>query len=370
MRLITNPAETGEPVRRWQFILFWIAAALLFFWLLSILGDVTLPFMIGIAIAYLMNPLTERLVRTGMPRWAATSVALLLFTLAGLLAFLLMMPIVISQVSDLIVRVPQWIAKLRQLGEPLVDRFFGEDATSVANISQALNDNMEKALNVGGAVVAGLISSSFAVFSLISILVITPVVAFYLLRDWPGLVKRVDDLLPRQQAPVIRRLGAEVDRTLAGFLRGQASVCLILGFYYALALTLVGVPSGFFIGLTSGLLSFIPYVGSLFGFFAGTIIAYVTFGSWIKVGVVVALFMFGQFLEGYVLAPKLVGDRVGLHPVWIIFALMAGGSLFGFAGLLLAVPVAAVLGVLIRFGVGQYRTSPYYTGIETTIIEK
>ena len=213
--------------------------------------------------------------------------------------------------------------------------------------------------------IAGVVTSSVALANLLSLLFITPVVAFYLLRDWDRLKNQTNSLLPQRHAETIRQQLALVDRTLAGFVRGQATVCLVLAAYYGIGLTVIGVDFGLVVGIGIGLISFIPYLGSITGFVVSVGIALAQFDSWLPVGLVVGLFAFGQFLEGYVLTPRLVGDRVGLHPVWVIFALLAGGSLFGFVGLLLAVPAAAVIGVLTRFAVLRYRKSRYYQGDPT-----
>jgi predicted PurR-regulated permease PerM len=201
-----------------------------------------------------------------------------------------------------------------------------------------------------------------AIANLLSLFFITPVVTFYLLRDWDRIVAKIDALLPRQHAGVIRAQSREIDTTLAGFARGQATVCLILATYYATALMIAGLPFGLVVGMAAGLLTFIPYLGAIGGFVIAFGIALVNFDGWSGPIAVAAIFAAGQVVEGNVLTPKLVGDRVGLHPVWIIFALLAGGTLFGFLGLLLAVPVSAGIGVLVRFALSRYLASPVYLG--------
>ena len=198
--------------------------------------------------------------------------------------------------------------------------------------------------------------------NLISLLVITPVVAFYLLRDWDRLIARIDTWLPRDHAETIRERVREVDRTLAGFLRGQGTVCLILGLFYAIALSIAGLDFGLVVGLVAGLLSFIPYVGAIIGLVLSVGLALLQFDDWLRVAIVAGIFFVGQAVEGNFLTPKLVGESVGLHPVWIIFGLLAGGALFGFVGVLLAVPAAAVIGVGVRFALDRYLQSPYYRG--------
>jgi predicted PurR-regulated permease PerM len=212
-------------------------------------------------------------------------------------------------------------------------------------------------------VISGILSRGLALFDVLSVMFITPVVAFYLLRDWDLMVHKVDGWLPRHHADVVREQVKAVNVTLSGFVRGQATVCLALGALYAAGLTVAGLDFGLVIGLLSGVLSFIPYVGSLFGFVVSVGLALLQFDDLWRVAIVIGIFLFGQAMEGNVLTPKLVGDKVGLHAVWVMFALLAGGSLFGFLGVLLAVPVAAVIGVLTRFALRQYLNSRYYYGV-------
>jgi predicted PurR-regulated permease PerM len=203
--------------------------------------------------------------------------------------------------------------------------------------------------------------------NLLSLLVVTPIVAFYLLTDWDRMVARVDSWLPRQHVETLRGLAREMNDAMAGFIRGQAVVCLLLGLFYAVGLSLAGLNFGLLIGLAAGILSFIPYVGSFVGFVLSIGIAIVQFWpNWIHIAVVVAIFAAGQFMEGNFLSPKLVGNRVGLHPVWLMFALFAFGYLFGFAGLLMAVPLAAATGVLTRFALRKYLSSPFYLGADVS----
>lgn len=215
---------------------------------------------------------------------------------------------------------------------------------------------------MGGWFVENIVTQGIAVFDILTLLIITPVVAFYLLRDWPKVTRSVDTLVPRKQHGLFRRALKDIDATLSGFLRGQALVCLCLGLIYSIGLSLVGLEYGATIGIIAGVLSFIPYVGSTFGLVVSMVLAFIQFDDGLSIGLTLAVFLFGQALEGYVLTPKLVGDRVGLHPVWILFALFAGGSLLGFVGILIAVPVAAVIGVLIRLGLSHYKESSLYKG--------
>jgi predicted PurR-regulated permease PerM len=213
-----------------------------------------------------------------------------------------------------------------------------------------------------GGLLVGLVSSGVALINLLSLLFITPLVAFYLLRDWPKITARIDHWLPKAEAKTVRAQLREIDRTLAGFARGQALVCLALAIFYAVTLTAAGLDFGVLVGLFAGLASFIPFLGAFGGGLLSIGLALIQFPTWSQVFVIAVIFVAGQIIEGYVLTPKLVGDRVGLHPVWIIFALMVGGALFGFLGLLLAVPAAAAAGVLVRFAIERYLASPFYRG--------
>ena len=217
----------------------------------------------------------------------------------------------------------------------------------------------------GLALVKGIWESGLALLNLLSLVFITPIVAFYLLRDWDRIIERVKNWLPRAYADDILEQARQIDETLAGFVRGQGLVCLILAVYYSVILSVVGLEFGLIVGIGAGLISFVPFVGAISGFVAGLGLAVFQFDSWAWVGVVAAIFVVGQVLEGNVLTPKLVGERVGLHPVWVIFGALAGGALFGFVGVLIAVPVTAVVGVLMRYALGQYLDSRLYHGPST-----
>ena len=344
---------------------FWAAVAagaLLLLWLLS---PMLLPFVAGMAIAYFLDPVADRLERAGMGRTAATALITALFFIAVIAVLLLILPVLQSQLAGFLSRLPDYVLALRDLIAPLAERVLGEIDWDqpAAELKRVLTEHRDQALALLRNVLGGLLGGGLAVLNILSLVVITPVVAFYLLRDWDRLTARVDALLPRPQAETIRAQAREIDRVLAGFARGQASVCLILAAYYGLALSLIGLDFGLVIGLSAGLLSFIPYVGAGLGLIASVGLALIQFGlDYVMVGAVLAVFVLGQAVEGNFLTPKLVGAQVGLHPVWIIFGLLAGASLFGFVGMLLAVPVFAVIGVLVRFALQRYEDSRLYHG--------
>ena len=304
-----------------------------------------------------------RLEAAGLSRTLATTaltVVFLVFLAGGLL---LLVPLVAGQLTGFIARLPAYIDALRgqieQLYQLLESRL---DPALIAKLKQALAGSADELIGWGTRALGRLISGGVALANLLSLLIITPVVTFYLLRDWDHLVERIDGWLPKHQAEMIRAQVREVDRMLAGFVRGQSSVCLILAVFYAVGLTAAGLEFGLLIGLAAGALTFIPFVGAAVGLVASVGMALVQFDDWTRIAIVAVIFVVGQFLEGNFLTPKLVGDRVGLHPVWVIFALLAGGLLFGLVGVLLAVPVAAFVGVLIRFTLRRYLDSVYYWG--------
>jgi len=346
---------------------FWIVGFLVFLAAVYVLRGIMLPFVAGMAVAYFCDPIADRLERLGASRTVAVSLIIGLFLVVFIAFFLLMVPLVIDQIGGLARRMPSIVAWLRDWAEPHIARLAPHVGTEeLEKLRQMALNSLSTGLRWIGQVLRELITQGAALADFVSLLVITPIVAFYLLRDWDLMVEAVDGWLPRQHRTVIRRLAAEVDRTLSGFVRGQATVCVLLGVFYALALTVVGLEFGLVIGLIAGLISFVPFVGSLVGFVASVGVAIYQFGhlanDWTTVGIVAGVFAIGQAVEGNYLTPKLVGEQVGLHAVWVIFALLAGGALFGFTGVLLAMPVAAVIGVLTRFALEQYLGSPLYTG--------
>ncbi len=339
----------------------WSIAAAVFLVVMWFLGDVILPFVLGGAVAYGLDPVADRLERWGLGRAAAT----VLITLVAVVIFVVMalavIPTLVEQAVALVNVAPQLALDLQGF---LTERFpslMDENST----IRQSLVSLGEMIQSKGGALVDGLLTSALSLLNILVLVVIVPVVAFYMLLDWDRMVAKIDDLLPRDHAPVIRHLAYRIDRTLASFIRGQGTVMLVLGVFYAVGLMLAGLQFGLVVGAIAGLLSFIPYVGAIVGGLLAIGLALFQFwGTWLPIGIVAAVFFAGQFLEGNILTPKLVGNSVGLHPVWLIFALSVFGTLFGFVGMLVAVPVAAALGVLTRFALEQYKAGLLYQGVE------
>ncbi|PID36703.1 MAG: AI-2E family transporter [Rhodobacterales bacterium] len=338
---------------------YWSVAAILFFAALWLLGDVILPFVIGGAIAYFLDPVADRLENMGLSRVMATVlisvIALLVFTIAALM----IVPLLVGQTVALAETVP---ALARDLHAFLLQKF-PNVIQDESVLSKSLATLGTKIQEYSGTLFQALLSSAQSVISVAVMIVVVPVVAFYMLLDWDHMIASIDAQLPRDHAPTIRRLAHEIDRTLASFVRGQGTVCLALGSYYALALMIIGLDFGIVVGFIAGLITFIPYVGALVGGALAIGLGLFQFwGEWWLIGGVAAIFAAGQFIEGNILTPKLVGTSVGLHPVWLMFALAAFGALFGFVGMLVAVPVAAVIGVLVRFVLDGYQRGPLYQG--------
>lgn len=347
-----------------QQIVFWffvLAGLLGFVW---VLNDMLTPFVLGFVIAYLTGPLVVRLHRLGVSRTLAVSFVLSSFVFAIVFAVLASFPVLQSQGALFVEAVPSYIAQLREWAMPLMEKLSGyvsSDALSPA-VKENAGQYAGKALSWISGVLTNIWSGGMAVFDVLSLIIVTPVVSFYLLRDWDRIVAKIDGWLPREHAKTVHRLFGEMDASISGFMRGQAMVCLCLGTIYGTALEVAGVNFGFLIGAVAGVLSFIPYVGSIVGFITAVLVAWFQFKTLMMLMVVCGIFGVGQLIEGNVLTPKLVGDKVRLHPLWIIFALMAGGSLFGFVGIMIGVPVAAVIGVMVRFGLERYLESPFYKG--------
>jgi len=341
---------------------FWLAALVVFIVLLWLLSPILLPFVVGMALAYLLDPLANRLERLGASRTVAALAILGFFVLAFVLLLLIVAPVMASQLNSFLNNLPGYAQRLQAFvsdpSRPWVKYLLGETGGS----DVVVGDFVNQAAGYLTGMLGSLWSKGQALISLFSLIVITPVVAFYLICDWDRVVTSMDGWIPLAQRETVRGLAREINGTISAYVRGQSVVCLLLGCYYAIGLTLSGLSFGLLIGIASGLISFIPYVGSMTGLVLSLGVAIAQFfPDWSRILLVLGVFLVGQFLEGNVLAPKLVGRSVGLHPVWLMFALLAFGYLFGFVGLLLAVPLAAAIGVLVRFALQRYLESPLYT---------
>ncbi len=356
-------------------ILIWLALLGLLIYALVMLSGVLLPFVAGLTLGYLLDPLAERLERLGINRLGATLLLLAAFVLLFVLLMLLLVPVLAHQFAALLENLPGFALKLQQLvvdeGNKLIESYGGETMRKLG-ISNGLSpadfqNTIGSVVGQGSAYLIGVLKSLWSggttLINLFSLVIITPVVAFYILLDWRSMVANVDGWVPVKHREDVRSIARDIDRAFAGFARGQSLVCLFLGLWYGIGLTLAGLNFGFLIGITGGFLSFIPYVGSLAVLLFATAVAIVqSWPDWTLVALTVGVVVSGQFLEGNILSPNLVGASVGLHPVWVIFALLAFGALFGFSGLIMAVPLAAAGGVLARFALRKYLVSPLYTG--------
>jgi len=332
------------------------------------------------AIAYFLDPVADRLENLGLSRMMSTVVITVVGILTFMLMFLLVVPTLIGQLGQLITQIGEIVQNLPatwdRLKDWLTNRFPNLDLQGDFLREQitALGDAIQSR---GGDLVSALLSSAQGIINVIVLVIIVPVVTFYLLMDWDRMVAQLDDLLPRDHRDTIRQIFRDIDNTLSSFLRGQGTVCLILGAYYAIALMIAGLNFGLIIGLIVGLISFIPYIGALVGGALSIGLALFQWWgasidvdgqtvevatNWLRIGIVGGIFVVGQFLEGNILTPKLVGGSVGLHPVWLILALSVFGSLLGFVGMLVAVPVAAIIGVLARFLIAEYKAGLLYRG--------
>ncbi len=341
----------------------WVGLGLAFVGGLYLLQSILMPFLTGLLVAYAMNPAVKCFERWGISRGLGTAFMILSFFFSIALLLFIAIPFIQTELLRLASRVPLYGERLLTTLKPLIDEaslYIGPN--DIERLRSLAGSYMGNVISWGIRLITSILTNSLALANLISLIVITPVVAFYCLRDWEKIMTTIDRWLPRPYEPTLRRLFTEINGTIGGFARGQALVCLVIGLYYTIALTMVHLDFSFVVGVLIGVMAFIPYVGAILGFMLSIGIALAQFPDWASVGVVAGIFAVGQLLEGYLLIPYFVGDRIGLHPVWVIFALLAGGVLYGFVGILFALPVAAAIGVLTRHALQLYLKSPYYLG--------
>ncbi|MCG8508049.1 MAG: AI-2E family transporter [Rhodospirillales bacterium] len=339
----------------------WLAGFAVFCVLLFVLRGVLMPFVAGMLVAYFLDPVADRLEKAGCSRTIAVVIITGVFFLALATLIVLLIPILQAQITGFIGRLPAYFGILRGHIEPLVERLAQSlPGGELDQLRSALGAYAGNVVQWVGGIIRRLWSGGMALLNILSLVIITPLVAFYLLLDWDHMVARIDGLIPRSMVETVRGLAREIDSTLSAFVRGQATVCLLLGIFYAIGLTLVGLDFGLIIGLGTGTISFVPYFGMAIGLVAGMGLAFAQFSDWVPIALVAAVFAAGQVIEGNFLTPRMVGEKVGLHPVWVIFAVLAGGALFGFTGVLLSIPAAACIGVLVRFAVSRYQQSAVY----------
>ena len=355
--------------------LFWAAVFGAFLCALYVLGSAITPFAAGLALGYLLDPVVQKMEHLGFNRLGASLLILVIFVAVFVIVAIVIVPILENQLFNFAQRLPNYAMRLQEMaateGRALIRNYGGawlgafglDEQLSSAQIQKSIGDFVARGAQWLMDALRSLVSGSAALFSILSLLVITPVVAFYMLIDWDRMVADLDSWLPLDHRDHLRAIAKEINHALAGFIRGQSMVCLFLGLWYAIGLTLIGLDFGFLIGVIAGILSFIPYVGSLTALVLSIAVSLVQGWPSLQlflwaVGVVVC----GEFLEGYVISPKLVGESIGLHPVWLMFALLAFGKLFGFVGLVVAVPTAAAMGVLARHLIAAYLKSSVYRG--------
>ena len=337
----------------------WAGGLAVFLVAMYFIGGALAPYFVGAGIAYVMDPVADRLERWGLSRVWATVVITFSALIIFIVSLILLVPFLVDQVKAVADAVPGLFEALTKFLGERFPSLFQEDSS----LRQALTDAQASVQSASLKVLNTVLTSSVAVLDFVLLLVVAPVVAFYLLLDWDNMIARINSWLPLDHAGTIRELAGEIDKTLASFLRGQLTVMAFLAIFYATGLSLIGLDFGVFVGMFAGLISFIPYVGTALGGAMALGLALCQFwGDWAWIGAVAAVFIAGQFIEGNILTPKLVGDSVGLHPVALMFALSAFGLIFGFVGLLIAVPVAASIGVLARFGLKQYLNGRLYKG--------
>lgn len=326
---------------------------------LYMLRSVLLPFVVGIALAYFLNPFVRKMKKISRP-WA-TMIVLGTFLLILFPLILLIGGVAVSQIGQFFADLPQFISAF---GEKLTDWLHKlsvlAPSLGIENIEQVLQGNIGESFKPVAKVVKSIVQNGFALVNVISLLLIAPVVAFYMLRDWPDFVGKIYDLIPKKNKKAVKEFAEEVNRIISGYLRGQFLVCVILGSFYSCGLWLVNLNLGVLVGFLAGLISFIPYVGSISGFLMAMVLVVTQYGTLAKIIEVVAVFLIGQFIEGNFLTPKLVGENIGLHPVWVMFALLAGGALLGLLGMIIAVPVAACIGVMLKMMIRNYKKSAIY----------
>jgi predicted PurR-regulated permease PerM len=355
--------------------LMWAVVLAAIWYVLHVLGSVITPFAAGIALGYFFNPVVHRLERLGLNRLGASLLILGLFVVVLVIALVVAAPILGRQVIGLTLRLPDYAVRIQALvleeGNAFLAKYGGRwseslglgPSLSASQLQNSVGDFVAQGAQWLVNTLRSLVSSGAAVVNFLSLLVITPVVAFYILVDWNRMMDTIDGWLPHDHREQIRSVAREIDLALAGFLRGQSLVCVFLGLWYGVGLTLVGLDFGFLIGILGGVLSFIPYVGSMIVLVLGLGVALVQ--GWPDFHLLLMTFgvvAVGQFLEGYVISPKLVGESVGLHPVWLMFALFAFGELLGFVGLIIAVPAAAAIGVIVRRLIALYMAGPLFRG--------
>jgi predicted PurR-regulated permease PerM len=345
-------------------VLFWSVLLVLAVILLGLLRDVLLPFVLGTMLAYMLNPLVNLTTRSGLPRTAAAALVLLGGIVLIAFTMVTVVPLVLDQLQKFALRLPDLIAQLRGVVDDVARARLGPRYPEfAAHIDKGINALTDNWAAIASTAANSLLAQMRSLVNLVSLVLVTPLVAFYVLVDWEPMLARIDGWLPRQHEPAIRRLAVEINDAISAFIRGQGMVCLILAVFYAASLQAIGLEYGLLVGLATGISSFVPFVGWAIGFISAMALALAQFWpAMMPVLLVAGVFIAGQVLDAAFLSPRIVGSRIGLHPVWLLFALVAFSSLFGFVGVLVAVPIAAAIAVLVRFALAAYLDSELYKG--------
>jgi len=349
----------------------WAALALAVLWLVWLLAPILSPFVFAALLGWLGDPLVDRLQRAGRSRNTAVILVFSVMCLVLILALVILVPLLERQIITLVESLPGYRDWFVATALPWIEQKTGLQILAwldPTRIFSLVREHWEEAGGFASTVLGYVSRSGFALLGMVANIVLLPVLTFFFLRDWDLMIDRVGALIPRDQFPVVRKLAMESDAVLSGFLRGQLLVMLILGVMYGVGLWAVGLDLGILIGVIGGLLTFVPYLGPAAVIVLGGIAALVQFGDWQHLAGVAVVFTIGQIIESYWLTPKLVGDRIGLHPMAVIFAVLAGGQLFGFLGMLLALPVAAVTNVLLHYAHERYTASRLYAGDQPAIL--
>ncbi len=344
---------------RW---LWFLGAVAVFLLLVISLQPILMPFLVAALFAYLMDPVADKLEEKKLSRTASVSVVFFVMSIVGSLLALLIVPLLGKQLISFIYKLPDYVAWLQGHLLPYLNSTFGIhiDAVPIDEMKSLLKENWQQAGSIATHVVKSATASTMSVVTWVANIIIIPVVSFYLLRDWDKLMEKIRGVLPRPWKDLTIKLAQECDEVLSAFIRGQFLVMTALGAIYTVGLSIIGLDLALFLGTLAGFASVVPYLGAIVGISTATIFAYLQFHEIMPVIYVLMVFGFGQMLEGMVLTPLMVGDKIGLHPVAVIFAIMAGGQLAGFVGILIALPVAAVLMVFLRHLHYEYKTSEIY----------
>ena len=351
-------------------IIIFLIFALIFIGVFYLLSGILFPFIAGGIFAYLLNPLVNILEKKHISRGFASALVVAVFLALLVAIFAILVPALYNQASNLVGKSPEYIEFLQAKITDFYQQnkaLFDED--NIEQAREAASKLSAGAFEFATNILKSLWSSGIALINILALIFISPVVAFYLLKDWSHIIHNSKEILPSKYKAVIIEQFQQIDKTISAYLRGQLNVCLLLGIFYATGLTIIGLDFGLLIGFFTGILTFIPFVGLFIGMATGLLVAFFQFGDIMNISFVLAIFLFGQFLEGNFVTPKLVGGKVGLHPVWVIFGLMAFGSLLGFTGVLLAVPITAIIAVMVRFWYGRAKTMAEETSPSVAITE-